>query len=220
MIGIKSKLSNIIKLIIVQINSFLDRYKKNNINRFDDRYFISRTEGEWYSEVEQICRTLMIKYNISSAIDFGCGNGVYLKILSDIGVKDILGYECSKSALRNCLISNVHDSDLRNPIRQSGVFDLVLCIEVAPYLHEKYEDILIETLISATGRKSIICFSASDVYAGGIYHINLKSKKYWKNKFETRGWRYSAKDTENIVDSLDLKTMFWIMDNLAIFKRI
>ncbi len=200
-------------------NRFLDGKQWNSLTRFDQKYFTKREKGEWYEDSMQICDSLIGSFKIESVVDFGCGNGVYLKIFQKRGIKEVKGYDGSKTALSNSMMPQVEYADLRQPILTSMPYDLVLCIEVAPYLHEKYENRLFSNLIEATHDKSIICFSASDMYTGGIYHINLKSKHYWIQKFHILGFSYQEENTKKILQTLSLQTMYWLEDNLMIFSK-
>ena len=201
------------------VNRFLDSHRMGSLDRFDADYFTMRTTGGWAEDTKQICGVLYRRYHPTSVVDWGCGNGVYLDILQRLGVKDVKGYDGSKTAIDNALLPEVELADLRKRIDTKLKYDLVLCIEVVPYLHEKYENCLINNICAAAGENSVIVFTASDKYKGGCHHINIKKQQYWINLFAEHGFRFLGDETNAIKAELSLHTLFWICDNIMAFKR-
>jgi len=214
-----SVLTRIIDTPLRIANRFLDGHRLGSLDRFGAEYFTMRTDGEWAKDTMQICELLYKRYRPSTVVDWGCGNGIYLDILQRLGVKHVKGYDGSKTAIENSLLPEVELADLRNRIITTQKYDLILCIEVAPYLHEKYENCLIDNICATASESSVIVFTASDKYKGGYHHINLKSQQYWIDKFLERGFHYIIEDTNAIKAELNLNTLVWIIDNIILFKR-
>jgi len=205
---------------IQTINRIFDRLKWNNLNRFDSEYYSRRSYGKWLDDEQKIVDVLMDMFNPSSVLDLGCGNGIYLKLFNDKGVKDFLGYDGSDIAVKEAVIRNVLKADLREEIDARKYFDMILCIEVAPYISDAYEQNLINSILNQSRAGSIVIFIASDKYTGGQYHVNLKSHKDWKKLFNQSGFSFCPKETSKVQELINLEQLVWIQDNLLIFRRI
>ena len=46
-------------------------------------------------------------FSPNSVADFGCGNGIYLKELKHIGVKEIIGFDGSETAIENAVTNKI-----------------------------------------------------------------------------------------------------------------
>lgn len=126
----------------------------------------------------------MIKsyFNVRSVVDFGCGQGAWLREWKRGGVQDILGLDgdyVNKDAL---LIdkSEMKNFDLTNPVDLGKKFDIVQSLEVAEHLPETAADTFVESLVR---HGDVILFSSAAVGQGGHDHINEQPYEYWRDKF-------------------------------------
>lgn len=216
---IKRKLVRVFDRPLRGMNRVLDAHRLGSLDRFAPEYFAMRREGTWGADTRQVAETLYRRYRPASVVDYGCGNGVYLEILRSLGVEKVKGYDGSPTAVENASLPEVELADLRDRIDPKCKFDMVLCIEVAPYLHEKYEDYLIENLAVAAAEDAVIIFAASDSYQGGIHHVNVKGQRHWMAKFADNGFDFREEETEAIKQELELNTLFWIKDDIMVFRR-
>jgi len=121
-----------------------------------------------------------------SVVDLGCGNGNWLLVFKEKGIKDLLGvdknwakedYKLNKEKFLN--------HDLRKPLFLKRKFDLAICLETAEHLEEKYAETLINSL---TNLSDIILFSAAIPFQRGNYHVNLQWPEYWIKLFHKKDY--------------------------------
>lgn len=134
-----------------------------------------------------ICVPVLIDmYNPKSVLDLGCNVGCWLSSFENHGVTDVIGVDGDN--MIDSLLVDRHKfitHDLTQPINLNRKFDLVLCLEVAEHLEEKYSDVLVENCINHSDR---IIWSAADIGQGGYNHVNEQPISYWIDKFEKRGY--------------------------------
>lgn len=157
-------------------------------------------------------------FSINSMADFGCALGSYMEGAMEYGVNPVLGveilYEKAKPYIPNELDGKIIQGDVGQPMDLGRKYDCAFSIEVAEHLPEELADNFIDNLIRASGR--LIIVSASN--RGGHYHINQKGRSYWIGKFVLQGCRYSAEDTEMLINLWRVKGCpRYIQENLMVF---
>ena len=148
-------------------------------------------------------------FNVLSVIDFGCGQGAWLREWKRSGAQEVLrtdGDYVNKDALlidrRELLVSN-----LTNPVDMGKKFDLVESLEVAEHLPESAANTFIESLVR---HGDVILFSAAAVGQGGHDHINEQPYEYWRDKFLAHDYvlidylRGAVKDNRAVEPSVPL----------------
>jgi SAM-dependent methyltransferase len=122
----------------------------------------------------------------SSAVDFGCGRGSWLKACLENGVKTILGLDGDYVNREKLLIDReqFRAVDLRRPIKLEQQFDLALCLEVGEHLPARSAPALVESLAAAA---PVVLFSAALPGQGGVSHLNEQWPPYWERLFAERG---------------------------------
>jgi SAM-dependent methyltransferase len=121
-------------------------------------------------------------FKVRSVIDFGCGQGAWLREWRRSGAHEVLGLDgdyVDKGAL---LIdgSELLVSNLANPVDVGKKFDLVESLEVAEHLPESAAGAFVESLVR---HGDLVLFSAAAVGQGGHDHINEQPYEYWRDKF-------------------------------------
>jgi hypothetical protein len=97
------------------------------------------------------------------------------------------------------------------------MFDLCCSIEVAEHLPEESADVFVETLC---GLSNTIFFTAAVENQGGHGHINEQPNEYWIEKFSAFGFKYKEALTKQMRQEMnDNKVVWWISNNLMIFRR-
>lgn len=139
------------------------------------------------SDTAEIVVPILIDwYKPKSVLDLGCNTGQFLKWFFRHGVEEIAGIDGD----------NMHDhmviprtklivKDLTQPININYRFDLLLCLEVAEHLGEKYADTLVDTAIN---HSDTIFWSAATPGQTGWNHVNEQPHEYWIEKFKQRGY--------------------------------
>jgi len=121
-------------------------------------------------------------FKVRSVIDFGCGQGAWLREWRRSGAQEVLGLDgdyVDKGAL---LIgrSELLVSNLANPVDVGKKFDLVESLEVAEHLPESAAGAFVESLVR---HGDLVLFSAAAVGQGGHDHINEQPYEYWRDRF-------------------------------------
>ncbi len=144
-----------------------------------------------------IAQAILDEYHPKTIIEFGCGNGELSKALAGAGlvVTALDGYSTPDfSGFDSIEFQKV---DLNNPAQaisfltsMNKKFDVAVCMEVAEHLNPDVSQQLIELL---TMSSDIIIFSAAVINQDGDGHINCRSRIFWHEIFEQRG--FFAADT-------------------------
>ena len=186
---------------------------------YDNKFFRNTVKLEADS-AQAVVDTLMKYFKPKSVIDIGCGCGIYLKQFQELGV-DIIGYDGSPAALTESLVGDkIKIFDLAQPLVLDRQFDLVLCLEVAEHLEEKFADTLVDTLAKLG---NTIIFTAAIPGQGprSIGHINEQLPEYWINKFQERDFSLQEKLTSDIKQEMkESQVVWWIVQNLMVFKKV
>lgn len=182
--------------------------KDKQMYLYDEDFFAS---GEKQSrEIAQIVMSYMINWiKPESVVDFGCGEGIWLKAVSDID-KDIriLGIDgdyINRKRLKipvNCFLA----ADLEKGVKLDCRYDLAISLEVAEHLDEKSSDLFADSVARASDR---ILFSAAVPGQGGENHINEQWQDYWIEKFAARGY---LADTS-------VRNFFWKEERITPWRR-
>jgi SAM-dependent methyltransferase len=154
---------------------------------YDDEFFQDVTATARTS-AQAIVPHVMELIRPTTVVDFGCGQGVWLRTFKEHGVKVVLGLDGSYVD-RNRLLVDPHEfrpADLQQPIHLDQKFDLALCLEVAEHLPARSAGTLVQSLVAAA---PIVLFSAALPGQGGTAHLNERWPQYWETLFEALGMR-------------------------------
>jgi SAM-dependent methyltransferase len=166
----------------------------------------------WYEDgtaksAERILPFVVNRYAPKSAIDIGCGSGVWLAALKQLGVADVTGVDGPHIQKSYIAPEEFVVADLREGFPAfERKFDLCLCLEVGEHLPAEMAEGFVDYLSKLA---TTIIFSAAIPGQGGHGHINCQWQGFWVEKFRRRGFR-----------ALDwLRTEIWTDDNIAQFYR-
>lgn len=145
--------------------------------------------------------------NIESVADFGCARGVWLRIWSECGAKNICGLDgdyVDRSRLQ-IPSDDFVTHDLSQPIDLGRRFDIVQSFEVAEHLPRSTAAGFVESL---TRHSKIVLFSAAPPGQGGAQHLNEQPYGYWRDIFAER--RYALYDClrRRIIDDRDVQVWY------------
>ena len=122
-----------------------------------------------------------------SVLDLGCGTGIWLRVFSDGGRREVFGVDCEPVGATDLVIA--HDqflvADLGQKLDLHRRFDLVLCLEVAEHLNAWCADMVVENCVR---HGDVIVFSAAIPGQQGIQHLNEQPPQYWTEKFRRHGY--------------------------------
>ena len=184
----------------------------DNLIRLIDEYLLRDNEiaisptGCWkyngyikYKFDEPFMRSLLFlcrSANINSAIDFGCGSGLYVAMLREKGIS-ASGYDANPfvSELSKRILPDGDDvcecADLTEDLEVEDSFDLVICKDVLYYIQSSYLNKVIKNLQKLTRHYLLFNWlerSETDVF-GNV--IENKSENEIISYFEQNGFSFN-----------------------------
>jgi SAM-dependent methyltransferase len=141
------------------------------------------------SAPREVIPLVIDQVNPSSILDVGCGTGTWLKVFQEYGVHDYLGVDGSHldRSLLKIPANRFLEKDLRQPFSLDRKFDLVISLEVAEHLDDRYADTHVQVLVE---HGNTILFSAAIPNQGGQNHVNEQWPEYWQEKFGKHGFYF------------------------------
>lgn len=182
-----------------------DYYTKDFYNQLHD----------YAQESAEVIVPLILKIlHCNQVIDVGCGDGTWLKLFQENGVKEILGVDGSYVDENTLLIpkQNFIPYDLKAPLKIDKKFDLAMSLEVAEHLPEDCAELFVNSLVNLS---SVVLFSAAIPHQGGDNHINEQWQDYWAEKFRKRD--YVAIDYIRPKLWNNSKVAYWYRQNILLF---
>lgn len=119
---------------------------------------------------------------VKSVVDFGCGQGAWLKVWRELRAEEVVGLD-GDYVDPNSLLIEKHEfrpTDLTKPVSLGRKFDLVQSLEVAEHLPAACAMAFVESL---TAHGAIVMFSAAVPGQGGENHVNEQPYEYWRKLF-------------------------------------
>ena len=156
------------------------------------------------------------RLGFQSVLDVGCGVGIWLMEFQNQGAIEILGLDGEWVPKDKLLIPEnafrVHN--FKTPIRLERKFDLVLSLEVAEHIPEKFANDFVESL---TAHGDTIVFSAAVPGQGGFQHVNEQLQDHWITRFGKLGFR--AYDVIRPAIWSNPRVPFYYAQNILVFSR-
>lgn len=118
----------------------------------------------------------LLRRNIKYAYDVGCGPGIYVDAMCDVGI-NALGFDNDPRALG---YRRVVHADLAKPMEMGSRRHCVLCLEVAEHMPEAASPQLIQNIANMIMPGGMLIWSAAKPGQGGDGHINCQERSYWE----------------------------------------
>lgn len=152
-----------------------------------DQAFYAGINQTTASSAALVSTLLTERFPVRSAVDIGCGEGVWLAAFKGRGAADVLGIDGDYVNRERLAIPKdcFHAADLTKPIQLGRRFDLALCLEVAEHLPAERGATLVRDL---TALSDLVLFSAAIPFQGGTEHINEQWQDYWRDLFKAHGY--------------------------------
>ncbi len=158
------------------------------------------------------------EFKPNSVLDVGCGIGTWLSVFHKNGNLDYLGVDgdyIDRSLLHHYISeSKFYPFDLNCELQLNRKFDIVLSLEVAEHIEERFSDSFIKTLVN---HSDTIIFSAAIPMQIGENHVNEQWLSYWISKFER--YNYFPHDTIRPKIWNNNQIEFWYRQNIIVFKK-
>jgi hypothetical protein len=151
---------------------------------------------------------------VHSVVDFGCGEGTWLRVFQDHGVETILGIDGNYVSRERLLIDHAHfrPENLSLPVRLDQSYDLAISLEVAEHLPTRASRSFVESLVRAA---PVVLFSAAIPGQRGTQHINEQWPEFWHDLF--RLFDYECLDLIRPKILLQYGVEWWYKQNTFLY---
>ena len=159
-----------------------------------------------------------IKHNLNpfTIIDMGCGPGMYVAALREIGLREVFGYDIDKRVANREAEGLFKESifDVSHPA------DVVLCIEVAEHIPQIRELDIAAAIARNTIMGGTLIWSAAHPGQGGVGHINCQPKEHWEKLLSHEGMRRDFRRENHMLNWIRSGYhMGWFSMNAMVFIR-
>ncbi len=147
-----------------------------------------------------------------TAIDLGCGCGLYTRYLRDNGI-DCVGFDGNPNtpAITEGLCQVL---DLSREVYLGRMFDYVISLEVGEHIPRMYEEVFINNL-HKLNRKGIILSWAVEGQ-GGAGHVNERSNAYIRGLLEGLGYTSQLEVEQKLREAAEF---WWFKETIMVFNR-
>lgn len=151
------------------------------------------------------------KENVTSAYDFGCGPGWYVKDILLNGI-DIKGYDGNPNtpSLTDG-VCNVLDLSIEHALPQR---DWAISLEVGEHIPKRFEEKFINNLHYHNTKGVILSWAVPG--QGGHGHVNECSNEYIKGLFDKLGY---TNDLEAEKELREASNDWWFKDTIMVFRK-
>jgi SAM-dependent methyltransferase len=122
-----------------------------------------------------------------SIVDVGCGDGTWLSVFRELGVRDVVGLDGDYVDRRLLQIpqDQFRAMDLSSQFGLPRAFDLAVSLEVAEHLPPQSAEGFVDSL---TLLAPVVLFSAAIPLQDGTQHLNEQWPDYWAALFKTHDY--------------------------------
>jgi SAM-dependent methyltransferase len=177
----------------------------------------SYQEGDSNTIMVDVWGYLLVKYEIKSVIDIGCGFGHALQWFAQNGLCAIKGVEGWPEAVeKNLVKGSIVQHDFREgpaPIAQA--FDLAWSAEFLEHVEERF----LPNVMPLFRMARYACVTHAEPGQGGFHHVNCQGDEYWVRKFAEYGFRHDESETA-LLRRTDRWRAGWGRRSLMFFTRI
>jgi SAM-dependent methyltransferase len=151
-----------------------------------DRPFYEEIGPGSHASAQRILPVVLELVQPSSAVDVGCGDGSWLRTLTELGVDEVVGVD-GPWALSGLKIerSSFVPLDLSAPLALGRRFDLAMSLEVVEDLPPEVAPRFVQQL---TELAPVVLFSAAVPGQGGTGHVNEQWPDHWADLFARHGY--------------------------------
>ena len=152
-----------------------------------DRQFYDTVNDAGARSAEVVLPLVLDFLPVRSAVDVGCGTGIWASTLSSLGVSDVLGVDGAyvPADQRKLPHHQFSEVDIASSFVLDRKFDLAMCLEVAEHLPAGRSNGFVADLARCA---PAVLFSAATPGQGGTHHVNEQWPDYWVERFEALGW--------------------------------
>ena len=173
----------------------------------------------WQEEkpfADRLAQWIKTELKPKKVIDIGCGPGMYVAALREVGLTNSYGYDID---LR---IGNKEKEGLYrvNMFELDDPANVVMCIEVAEHIPISKEKEVISSVVRNTLVGGTLIWSAAHPGQGGVGHVNCQTKEYWESKLSGAGMCRDFRSEDNLLKWIRSGYhMGWFSMNAMVFVR-
>lgn len=137
---------------------------------------------------------LLVKHELKSVLDIGCGFGHTMKWFADHGLCQVKGIEGWDEAVqKNLMPKNILQHDYTTgPSNLGTPFDLAWSSEFLEHIEEKHlPNVMLDFRLAR-----YVCITHGEPGQAGFNHVNCQPSSYWVKKFKEHGFEHDAEETE------------------------
>lgn len=157
-------------------------------NPYDDAFYAFHDDMAAAPIKEALSIVLGLLPGTKSCIDVGCGIGTWLGVLSQLGIRDVLGVDGPWVPIEHLRIPTT--SFLKWDFSRGWPeikrrYDMAISLEVGEHFQTGLADGFVAFLCSLS---DVVVFSAAIPLQGGTNHVNEQWPEYWAEKFRANGY--------------------------------
>jgi SAM-dependent methyltransferase len=174
--------------------------------------------GDFNTWMPDIWGYLILKYDIKSVIDIGCGTGFNMEYFDQLGIP-ATGVEGHPDAVRIGRANgrNITEHDYTTgPLSSPHDFDLAICTEFVEHVDAEYQPNWMETMKSCR----YVLISHALPGQGGYHHVNEQFSEYWHEYFRANGFKLMHNETDLLRKTNDRIKARWGRNTLMLFANI
>lgn len=140
------------------------------------------------------------RLQVQKMIDVGCGPGGMKSVAENLGIK----WQGIDGDPKLPDVSGLMRWDFTKgspPLQDTDHWDLGWSVEFLEHVEEKYQ----ENYMQVFDRCQYLILTAAPPGWGGHHHVNEKDQDYWINRFESRGFCFMGRSTEQMRDHSTMK---------------
>lgn len=170
--------------------------------------------GDPYSLCPNMWEWVIKKYNVSSVLDVGCGEGEALEYFKKKNIR-VFGVDGLKENIDKLKEKNIdcYQLDLTKEHYVSDKkFDIIWCCELVEHVEEKFINNILNTFLNG----KVVLMTHALPRQRGYHHVNCKNDEYWIGVMENKGFEYLKE--ESIYSRLLAENTHWNKSGL-IFQK-
>lgn len=158
-----------------------------NTDFYNKEYYLRHRKTSKKS-AEFILGEIFKHLDVDKIIDIGCGDGAWLKVAQDLGVRVVKGVDGKwVNSADLCFDKKFFvETDLTQPFNVDDKFDLAISLEVAADIPVEYEKLFISELIKLS---DFVLFSAGNITQTHKPHKNRQPQSHWRKLFEAHNYK-------------------------------
>ena len=181
-----------------------------------DQTFFDAFDRDSRKAARRIGPVLLDLAPVGSAIDVGGGRGIWLSVLKDLGVSEVLAVDGEYVDVERLAVRREEflAADLEKPFHLDRTAELAISLETAEHLSLARADSFVADLCRLA---PVVLFSAAVPRQGGTNHINEQWQSVWAARFARLGYRPSDAIRQRLWDDQDAGAVY--LQNALIYAN-